>query len=75
MRGEKSVRNNSENTKVGEERGGSTPGTRVDIYLQPMKETMMEKAFPSSWWRRPTLEQVSIMQPNENPMPDQVDIP
>lgn len=47
------MRNNPENTKVGEEGRGGTPGTRAVIFLQPMEETMVEKAFPRSCGEEP----------------------
>lgn len=39
----RSVRNNSVNTKVREERVGGAPGYRSDIPLQPMNGTMVEQ--------------------------------
>lgn len=69
------MRNNPENAKAGEEGGESAPDTRADVYLQPMEETMVVKACPSSWWRGPTLEQIAVQESKENPMPDQVDVP
>lgn len=39
---EESLRNYVVNTKIREEKGGSTPDTRADILLQPMGRTMLK---------------------------------
>ena len=67
-------RNNPINTTVSEEgRGGGALGTRADIPLQPVVRTMV-KLFPCSPWKI-TVDQVSTLQPMEDPMPEQVDVP
>ena len=55
-------RNNSADTEVGEEGGGGgAPGAGAEIPLQPVVKTMVRQAGP--------------LQPMEDPMPEQVDMP
>ena len=55
-------RNNSADTKVSEEGGGGgAPGAGAEIPLQPVVKTMVM--------------QVAAMQPMEDPMLEQVDVP
>ncbi|KAK4821754.1 hypothetical protein QYF61_000815 [Mycteria americana] len=68
-------RNNSAGTKVSEEGGGGgAPDTRAEIPLQPLVKTMVRQAVP--------LQPMEVhggadihLQPMEDPMPEQVDVP
>jgi len=70
-----SERNNSADTKVSEERRkGDAPGTRAEIPLQPMEQTVVRQAVP--------LQPMEIhsgadlhLQPMEDVTPEQVDAP
>lgn len=75
MSGEKSVRNHPQNTSSGEEVEGGAPGIREDTYVQPMEETSVGKAFPTSGQRGSMLVQISTLQPMKYLIPEHVDIP
>ena len=66
-------RNNPEDTKVSEERGGGdAPGTRAEIPLQPVVKTTVRQAVPLQ--SREVHGGADIhLQPGEDPMPEQVD--
>lgn len=75
MSGEKSVRNHPQNTSGGEVKEGGAPGIREDTYVQPMEETSVGKAFPTSGQRGSMLVQISTLQPMKYLIPEHVDIP
>lgn len=70
---EKCVRNSPVDALQMKEREDA-PGTREAIPLQPVEKTMLEKVVPCSTWRT-TGEHIFTLQPMENPMPEQVDLP
>lgn len=69
------MRNNSADIEVGEEVvEGDVPGTRSEIPLQPVEKTLAIQVAPCSTWRF-TVEQIHTLQPVEDPMLEQVDVP
>jgi len=55
--------NNPADTKVSEDGGaGGASGTRAEIPLQPMEQTMVRQAVPLQTWRS-TVEQISTCSP------------
>jgi len=61
-------RNSSADTNVGgEARGGGAPGTGTEIPLQPAEKTMVRQVV--------LLEKMSTLQPVEDSMLEQVDMP
>lgn len=54
------MRKSPVDTKVRQEEGESAPNTGVDIPLQPLEGTKVEKLFPLEMMEYPVLEQLDI---------------
>jgi len=51
--------------------GGRCPGTGAEIPLQPTVKSVVDPCSPG----RSMLEQISTLQPVEDPTPEQMDVP
>jgi len=68
-------RNNSADTKVGEEGGGGGPsGAEAEVPLQPVKKTMVRWAVPLQPMEVHGGADI-LLQPVDDPTPEQVDVP
>ncbi|KAK4830926.1 hypothetical protein QYF61_014299 [Mycteria americana] len=62
-------------TKVSEEGGrGGAPGAGAEIPLQPMEKTTVVQVTPCNPWRT-TSEQISMLQPVDDPVLEHMDVP